>query len=129
MKDSLLALRWTFMLAIIPGILAVLTIVLFVKESAPATEDGTTFTFSLRSFDKNFRNYLLIMILFTLGNSSDAFLLFRVQEAIQKSGAVVTCKQYTRAYKMISNFGDQQCTDKCYQYTVFATGLGFFSYN
>ena len=29
------------------------------------------------------------MILFTLGNSSDAFLLFRVQEAIQKSGTVV----------------------------------------
>ena len=35
-KDSLQALRWTFILAIIPGILAVLTIILFVKESAPA---------------------------------------------------------------------------------------------
>ena len=35
MKDSLLALRWTFILAIIPGILAVLTIILFVKESVP----------------------------------------------------------------------------------------------
>ena len=89
MKDSLLALRWTFILAIIPGILAVLTIILFVKESVPKNGNGKPFTFSLRSFDKNFRNYLLIMVLFTLGNSSDAFLLFRVEEAIHKSGAVV----------------------------------------
>ena len=64
--------------------------------------------FSLRSFDKNFRNYLLIMILFTLGNSSDAFLLFRVQEAIQKSGAVVSfVNSIPSLKKMISAFGDQ----------------------
>ncbi len=66
-----------------------LTIVLFVRESAPVTRKEESFRFSLSGFDKNFRNYLLVMVLFTLGNSSDAFLLFRVQEAIQKSGAVV----------------------------------------
>ena len=65
------------------------------------------FSFSLRSFDKNFRNYLLVMILFTLGNSSDAFLLFRVQEAIQESGAVVDIvNKITVLRDMISNFGD-----------------------
>lgn len=88
-KDSLHALRWTFILAFIPGFLAVLTIIFFVRESAPVNRQSGNFTFSLRSFNRNFRNYLMIMILFTLGNSSDAFLLFRVQEAIGKSGAVV----------------------------------------
>lgn len=108
LKDSLLALRWTFILAIIPGLLAILTIVLFVKESAPKNEPGKPFTFSLKSFDKNFRNYLLVMILFTLGNSSDAFLLFRVQEAIHKSGAVVNIvSNITPLHNMISNFGDE----------------------
>jgi MFS family permease len=108
LKDSLLALRWTFILAIVPGILAVLTIVLFIKESAPKSGNGKLFTFSLKSFDKNFRNYLLIMILFTLGNSSDAFLLFRVQEAIHKSGAVVKLvSEITPLHKMVSNFGDE----------------------
>ena len=48
MKDSLLALRWTFILAIIPGILAVLTIILFVKESVPKNGIGKPFTFSLK---------------------------------------------------------------------------------
>ena len=43
LKDSVLALRWTFILAIIPGILAVLTIVLFVKESVPKKSTGRLF--------------------------------------------------------------------------------------
>jgi MFS family permease len=107
-KDSTLALRWTFMLAIIPGILAVLTILFFVKESGTESGDGKSFPFSLKSFDRNFRNYLLIMILFTLGNSSDAFLLFRVQEAIHKSGAVVDIvNRIAPLHKMVSAFGDE----------------------
>lgn len=108
LKDSLLALRWTFLLAIIPGILAVLTLVLFVKESVSSNGNGNSFTFSLKKFDKNFRNYLLIMILFTLGNSSDAFLLFRVEEAIHKSGAVVKLvSSIPSLNQMVSNFGDE----------------------
>jgi MFS family permease len=108
LKDPVTALRWTFIIAIIPGMLAVLTIIFFVKETAPSTGNGKLFTFSLKSFDKNFRNYLLIMILFTLGNSSDAFLLFRVQEAIQKSGAVVDIvNKITPLHQMVSNFGDE----------------------
>jgi len=108
LKDSLLALRWTFILAIIPGMIAILTIVLFVKETSHKNRNGKLFTFSLKSFDKNFRNYLLIMILFTLGNSSDAFLLFRVQEAISKSGAVVEIvNNIPPLHKLVSNFGDE----------------------
>jgi MFS family permease len=107
-KDSLLALRWTFILAIIPGVLAVATIVLFVKESSPVSTNGKPFTFSIRNFDKNFRNYLLVMVLFTLGNSSDAFLLFRVEEAIHKSGAVVNLvNKIPPLHNMVSNFGDE----------------------
>jgi MFS family permease len=108
-KDPTLALRWTFILAIIPGILAVLTILFFVNESGTNSGKGNLFTFSLKSFDRNFRNYLLIMILFTLGNSSDAFLLFRVQEAIHKSGAVVDIvSRIAPLHKMVSAFGDEK---------------------
>lgn len=105
-RDSLTALRWTFMLAIIPGLLAIITIIFFVKESVPGKNVGKPFSFSLKGFDKNFRNYLFVMVLFTLGNSSDAFLLFRVQEAIQSSGAVVRIVNNIPALqKMISGFG------------------------
>ncbi|MBK9390039.1 MAG: MFS transporter [Bacteroidetes bacterium] len=112
-KDSMTALRWTFILAIIPGTLAVFTIVLFVKETSPGKKSGKPFSFSLKAYDSNFRNYLLIMILFTLGNSSDAFLLFRVQEAIQGSGAVVSIvNDIPPLQRMISNFGDSEAQAK-----------------
>ena len=107
-KDSLLALRWTFILAIIPGILAVLTIVFFVKEQKSAVSQVSRLKLSLKDFDVNFRRYLLVMVLFTLGNSSDAFLLFRVEEAIHKSGAVVNfVTSIAPLHKMISNFGSE----------------------
>jgi MFS family permease len=79
-KDSLTALRWTFVLSIIPGLLAVLTVLFFLKETAQPVKGTKFYKFSLGNFDKNFKTYLLIMVLFTLGNSSDAFLLFRVEE-------------------------------------------------
>jgi MFS family permease len=107
-KDSLLALRWTFLLAIIPGIVAVLTIVFFVKEKQPLSSGIKVFRLSVRDFDINFKRYLLIMVLFTLGNSSDAFLLFRVEEAISKSGSVIKIvNSIEPIHNMVSNFGTE----------------------
>jgi MFS family permease len=108
-KEPLSALRWTFILSIVPGVLAVATIIFFVKEAAPKVKNAVVFKFSLKNFDKNFINYLFVLVLFTLGNSSDAFLLFRVEEAIHKSGAVI---DFVRRIKplgdMVASFGDAQ---------------------
>jgi MFS family permease len=107
-KDPLSALRWTFILAIVPGIMAILTLIFFVKESESHQVKGTSFAISLKKIDKNFRIYLLTMVLFTLGNSSDAFLLFRIEEAIHKSGAVVDIVHRIAPLNlMVSNFGDK----------------------
>ncbi len=127
LKDSLLALRWTFILAIIPGILAVLTVILFVKETSSQKGTGNSFSFSLKNIDKNFRNYLLIMILFTIGNSSDAFLLFRVEEAIHKSGAVVNLvNSIAPLNRMVSNFGDEAARSKVINILFLPLVWGFF---
>ena len=108
LKDPLLALRWTFIAAIVPGILTIITLTVFVKESSSEKKNEKAFRFSLKNFDRNFKNYLLIMVLFTLGNSSDAFLLFRVEEAIHKSGTVVNfVHKIAPLDRMVSNFGDQ----------------------
>jgi MFS family permease len=49
------------------------------------------------------------MIFFTLGNSSDAFLLFRVEEAIHKSGAVINIVHGIKPLNnMILNFGNEE---------------------
>jgi len=105
--DSLSALRLLFLLSIIPGTLAVLTIIFFVKDQNSDNRSGQTFSFSLKGFDRNFRNYLIIMVLFTLGNSSDAFLLYRLEEAVRSSGAVVEFVNRSPLLEgMVSNFDE-----------------------
>jgi MFS family permease len=69
--------RLLFVLAIIPGIIAVLIILLGVKEIVPETR--RILKFSFRKLDMRLKVFLGIMILFTLGNSSDAFLLLRAR--------------------------------------------------
>ena len=73
-------LRLVFGLAAIPGVLSVLMLVLGVREEkrprAAAHTDAAPKTTS-----DALRRYLLVLALFTLGNSSDAFLLLRAQEA------------------------------------------------
>lgn len=73
-----------FLLASIPALAAVVVVAFFVKESPrAATPDEGLVTapssLSLRGFDSNFKRFLLIIALFTLSNSSDAFLLLRAQ--------------------------------------------------
>ncbi len=90
-QDSpLKALRLVFGIALIPGILAYLAIQFFVKDAKPAECTAKPFKFSFKDFDKGFLTYLFIVILFTLGNSSDAFLLFRIEEAMDKSGVLIS---------------------------------------
>ena len=63
---------------ILPGFLALLILALFVREVRPAAPNGRL-RLSLRGFDRRFYIFLIALVLFTLGNSSDAFLLLRAR--------------------------------------------------
>lgn len=76
------ALRTMFLLTLVPGIIVVALLMLGLREKArqsPAVEQRHQ-GFSLRPFGAGFRLYLLALVVFTLGNSSDAFLLVRAGE-------------------------------------------------
>jgi MFS family permease len=72
--------RPLFLLAVIPGLLVVLLLAWGLREPARETAAAPTITWTLRPFGKGFRLYLLALVVFTLGNSSDAFLLVRASE-------------------------------------------------
>jgi MFS family permease len=80
--------RQIFILASIPAILAVFVVIFFVREAKRETHErhASKVKLSLAGFDSNFKRFLFIVALFTLSNSSDAFLLLRAQE----SGITVT---------------------------------------
>ena len=49
-------------------------------ETSPTEPPAQKLQLTLEPFDRNFRVYLLALVVFTLGNSSDAFLLVRAEE-------------------------------------------------
>ncbi|HRJ89416.1 MAG TPA: MFS transporter [Pyrinomonadaceae bacterium] len=72
-----------FLFASVPVALGLFVIVFFVHEERKPIEnvDTNPIKFSLREFDPNFKRFLLIVALFTLSNSTDAFLLLRAEQA------------------------------------------------
>ena len=89
-----LTLRTVFWLAAIPGAVALLVLIIAVRETArggPPDEHGVRRTPEPRHLDSaapieppprdvRFRRYLGVLLLFTLGNSTDAFLLLRAAD-------------------------------------------------
>src|SRR5574337_392363 len=73
-------LRTLFLLAAIPGILSVLILTLKVRDFPVDSAQAATEARRQTGLDAQFTRFLLVVTLFTLGNSSDAFLLLRAQE-------------------------------------------------
>ncbi|HMM56887.1 MAG TPA: MFS transporter [Rudaea sp.] len=75
-----MSLRHVFLWAIVPGVV-VIVLALFLKDvpREPA-QKPVAFTWTLREFPPAFRRYLIVLALFTLGNSSNMFLLLRARD-------------------------------------------------
>lgn len=82
LKLSLEAYRWIVLVGVIPAVLAVLVLILFVREKTPPANNDTRPATPVRfadHFDRRFRVFLVIMAVFTLGKSSDFFVILRAQ--------------------------------------------------
>ncbi len=73
-----------FLVTSIPAIAAVLVAIFFIREAPHhnnlEAQTASPPSLSLRGFDSNFKRFLLILGLFTLSNSSDAFILLRARD-------------------------------------------------
>jgi MFS family permease len=83
-------MRTVFWLAAIPGALAVITVVMFVREATPTrlhappphsgAENIPARSAAENALPRSFWRYLAVVLVFTLGNSTDAFLLLRANQ-------------------------------------------------
>jgi MFS family permease len=73
-------LRTLFLMTVLPGLLVLGLLVLGLREVTSTQPPPERLRLTLRPFDRNFRLFLLALVVFTLGNSSDAFLLVRAGE-------------------------------------------------
>lgn len=75
--------RWMIIIGIVPAFIA-LFFFIFIKEPSKKSVDSCTTLIAgeakAKGFDKRFKIFMVIMFLFTLGNSSDAFVILRAQD-------------------------------------------------
>jgi MFS family permease len=74
-----LDLRMIFFLALIPGVLAFVTVLFAREQTPPAARAASAGGF--RSLQTPYWRYLVAIALFSLGNSTNAFLILRAQDA------------------------------------------------
>ncbi len=77
--DNAKSLRMIFLLSLIPAAIAVIILIAMVQEvkSSSQGEKKTSFSLNIKGLSKEFKILLLIMAVFSLGNSSDTFLILR----------------------------------------------------
>jgi len=79
---SLKTYHWLVVVGVVPAVLAVLVLLFFVRERRRSSAGNTGSQIGLKSiggFDTRFKLFLVIMAVFTLGNSSDFFVILRAQ--------------------------------------------------
>jgi MFS family permease len=87
---NLKSYQWLVLVGVVPAVLAVVVLLLFVRERKKPTPGGTSPRVSFKkawSFDSRFKLFLVVMAVFTLGNSSDFFVILRAQNL----GSSVIC--------------------------------------
>ncbi|MGD8361699.1 MAG: MFS transporter [Gemmatimonadota bacterium] len=110
-------LRVVFALTLIPGILTVLLLFKAVREIPPKGGDAPTVgsstpPTSLRALGPTFPRYLSVLLLFTLGNASDAFLLLRAQDLGVSAAAIPLLWGAFHLSKMVWNVPGGMLADR-----------------
>jgi MFS family permease len=105
-KNSLALTRSTFqnvvLISLLPAFLAVLSLIVGTQD-VQAKGLASAPKFTLRHMGKPFNVFLVIVSIFTLGNSSDAFLVLRAQNlGITVTGVLIMLVMFNLVYALIS---------------------------
>lgn len=71
------SVRSVFLLSLIPGIFAIITLIFFVKEKPKEQRELRKLKLGFKGLSKEFKLLLAVMLVFSLGNSSNTFLILR----------------------------------------------------
>jgi len=91
--------RTVFLCAALPGLLAVLTCFVFVREPTKPERDSTAAAATKQRMSTDFRRFLLVNLLFCLGNFSYQFFMLRSQSVgVSTTGVLTQYLVYNAAY-------------------------------
>jgi MFS family permease len=130
LKGAGLPLRDVFVLSAIPAA-AVLVVLLFgVKEPPVHHTDASQPSKRLAPWSElgtDYRKLLLALLVFTLGNSSDAFLLLRLGETGISTAGIAVLWSAHHIVKMIANYFGGRLSDRIGPRTMVLSGWLFYA--
>lgn len=120
-------LRTIFWLSAIPGGISVLLIVLKVRETTAAGGKKGDAGFLRMLPHGRLRTYLLILLIFTLGNSSDVFLLLRAGQLGVTQARIPLLWTFFNLVKMCSTMPFGALSDRIGRRGVIISGWGVYA--
>lgn len=113
--------RLVFWIASIPAFLGVLLLILGIKESAVSHRRKQSMP-NIKSYSTKFYTYLVTIIIFTLGNSSDAFLLLRAKDLGVPVSLIPVLWLMLHIVKMVSSIPGGSLSDRVNRKWVVISG-------
>lgn len=120
-------LRTVFWLAAIPGGVSVLLIILKVREAAVVGDKKANAGFLRILPTGPLRTYLLVLLIFTLGNSSDVFLLLRAGQFGVTPARIPLLWTFFNLVKMVSTMPFGALSDRIGRRGVIIAGWGVYA--
>lgn len=125
-----LGLRSVFLLAAIPAIIVIFVIVRMVKEpeqSEPITTAGRSVFSRGRELGTSYWTLMAAVVVFTLGNSADAFLLLRLSDAGVSVTWIAVLWSLFSLVKMASNLVGGRLSDRMGRKPLVLVGWIFYA--
>ena len=118
--------RMVFWFAILPGMIAVLLIVFFISADGRAPTDRPAFTMSLTGFEPGFIIFIVAIGLFSLGNSSNAFLILKAEQVGMSGGWISTAYLAFNAVYALISMPAGMVADRLGRRRIVIVGFGMF---
>ncbi len=100
---SIATFRTAVLISIIPAVLAVIVLALGAHEVSIEQKKSGGLSLNLKAMDGRFKAFLIAIVLFTLGNSSDSFIVLRAQErGLSVLQTMFMLMTFTAIYAMLS---------------------------
>jgi MFS family permease len=126
--------RGVFLIAALPAVVAVIVLIIFVREIRGTKRIGISFISGIRSIEPEFRLYLVIATIFALGNFSWAFLVLRANDLgiatgltpLKAAGIVALLYAFSNFIYAIASTPSGILSDRVGRRPVLSLGYGVF---
>jgi MFS family permease len=118
--------RTAFLIAFIPGLLSTF-LVLPVRDVVTERRIGSIVSFRVRGAHPALRRFLLVTVLFSIGNSSDMFLILRANQLGGSGATAVLLFAVCNTLNVISSYPAGIISDRLGRKRVLAAGFTLFA--